>query len=303
MSESNIAKSNGEPTVRAAQKPSTKLWDENATPRHRIQWCPGCGDFGVLAALKMALTKQEVTPANLLMVGGIGCSGQIRNYLNGNAFHGTHGGALAYALGAKMSRPDLTVIALAGDGDTFAIGVENFVHICRRDPGVMLVIMDNGVYGLTKGQHSPTFGRGMDIKEWSEESPPPFSPLRLALTAGATFVSQSFSGDPKHASEIYVQALQHKGFAMVNDFSPCVTYNKFNTYDWYREHGEEIPASHDPANLDAAWELLNDFDRRGRLPLGVVYRNPRSKKAVNRLPLWPEELQGADVRPLLQLFR
>jgi 2-oxoglutarate ferredoxin oxidoreductase subunit beta len=90
---------------------------------------------------------------------------------------------------------------------------------------------------------------------------------------------------------------------MVNDFSPCVTYNKFNTYDWYREHGEEIPASHDPANLDAAWELLNDFDRRGRLPLGVVYRNPRAKKSVNRLPLWPEELQGADVRPLLQLFR
>jgi 2-oxoglutarate ferredoxin oxidoreductase subunit beta len=291
------------PPARAAQKPSAKIWEENATPRHRIQWCPGCGDFGVLAALKMALTKQEVTPSNVLMVGGIGCSGQIRNYLNGNAFHGTHGGALAYALGAKMARPDLTVIALAGDGDTFAIGVENFVHICRRDPGVMLVIMDNGVYGLTKGQNSPTHGRGMGITEWTEESPPPFSPLALALTAGATFVAQSFSGDPKHAAEIYVQALQHKGFAMVNDFSPCVTYNKFNTYDWYREHAEDVPASHDPANISVAWDLLNDFDRRGRLPLGVVYRNPRHKKTFNRLPLWPEELQGTDVRPLLQMFR
>jgi len=143
----------------------------------------------------------------------------------------------------------------------------------------------------------------MDIQEWSEESPTPFSPLHLALTAGATFVAQSFSGDPKHAAEIYVQAMQHPGFAMVNDFSPCVTYNKFNTYDWYRAHVEEIPADHNAADLNGAWELLNDFDRRGRLPLGVVYRHPRHKKAHTRLPLWPEELQEADIRPLLQMFR
>ncbi len=285
------------------QKLSPKVWEENATPRHRIQWCPGCGDFGVLASLKMALAKLEVTPHELLLVGGIGCSGQIRNYLNGNAFHGTHGGALAYALGAKMANPDLTVITLAGDGDTFAIGVENFVHVCRRDPDITLVIMDNGVYGLTKGQHSPTYGRGMDIKEWSEETPTPFSPLRLALTAGATFVAQSFSGDPKHSADIYVEAIQHKGFSMVNDFSPCVTYNKFNTYDWYKEHVEHVPESHDPSDLNGAWELLNDFDRRNRLPLGVIYRHPRPKKAFGRLPFWPEELQGADPKPLLQLFR
>ena len=284
-------------------KVSGKVWEENATPRHRIQWCPGCGDFAVLAALKMALTKLEITPHEVLLVGGIGCSGQIRNYLNGNAFHGTHGGALAYALGAKMANPDLEVITLAGDGDTFAIGVENFVHVCRRDPDIMLIIMDNGVYGLTKGQHSPTYGRGMDIKEWSEESPPPFSPLRLALTAGATFVAQSFSGDPKHSAEIYVQAMQHKGFAMVNDFSPCVTYNKFNTYDWYRERVEHVPEDHDPTDINGAWELLNDFDRRNRLPLGIIYRNPRNKKAAKRLPIWPEELQETNIQPLLQMFR
>jgi len=285
------------------QKILAKVWDENAVPRHRIQWCPGCGDFGVLASLKMALTRLEVTPYEVLLVGGIGCSGQIRNYLNGNAFHGTHGGALAYALGAKMANPNLKVITLAGDGDTFAIGVENFVHVCRRDPEVVLVIMDNGVYGLTKGQHSPTHGRGMNITEWSEESPPPFSPLRLAMTAGCTFVAQSFSGDPKHSAEIYVEAMQHKGFAMVNDFSPCVTYNKFNTYDWYKEHVEEVPAGHNPSDQNAAWELLNDFDRRERLPLGIVYRNPRSKKAAKRLPMWTEELQQADIKPLFQMFR
>src|SRR2546428_8265308 len=134
----------------------------------------------------MALTKLEITPYEVLMVGGIGCSGQIRNYLNGNAFHGTHGGALAYALGAKMANPQLKVITLAGDGDTFAIGVENFVHICRRDPEVALVIMDNGVDGLTKGQHPPPHGPGMDIKGGSGESPPPVFPLRLALCPGAS---------------------------------------------------------------------------------------------------------------------
>ena len=293
----------GAQTRPAPAKAAAKIWDENAVPRHRIQWCPGCGDFGVLAALKMAVAKLEITPSQTLMVGGIGCSGQIRNYLNGNAFHGTHGGALAYALGAKMANPELQVITLAGDGDTFAIGVENIVHVCRRDPDIVLVVMDNGVYGLTKGQHSPTHGRGMDIKEFSEESPPPFSPLRLALTAGATFVAQSFSGDPKHAAEIYVQAMQHKGFAFVNDFSPCVTYNKFNTYDWYREHVENIPAGHDPADLGAAWALLDDFDKRGRLPLGVVHAHPRGKKAVKRLPIWESELKDADIKPLLQMFR
>ncbi len=117
---------------------ATKIWEQNATPRHRIQWCPGCGDFGVLAGLKMALTKLELLPHNVLPVGGIGCSGQIRNYLNGNGFHGTHGGPLAYALGAKMANPDLTVITLVGDGDTLAIGMENSIHACRRDPVVAL---------------------------------------------------------------------------------------------------------------------------------------------------------------------
>ncbi|HEY3247365.1 MAG TPA: thiamine pyrophosphate-dependent enzyme [bacterium] len=284
-------------------KAAPKLWEENAVPRHRIQWCPGCGDFGVLAALKMALAKMEVTPSQTLLVGGIGCSGQIRNYLNGNAFHGTHGGALAYALGAKMANPELEVITLAGDGDTFAIGVENFVHVCRRDPDIELIVMDNGVYGLTKGQHSPTHGRGIDKVYLLEEDPPPFSPLRLALTAGATFVAQSFSGDPKHSAEIYVQGIQHKGFAFVNDFSPCVTYNKFNSYDWYREHVENVPAGHDPTDLHAAWALLDDFEQRDRLPLGVIYAHPRGKQPGKRLPIWDTELKDADIKPMLELFR
>ncbi len=279
------------------------IWDQNATPRHRIQWCPGCGDFAVLNALKAALTTLELTPSEVLLVGGIGCSGQIRNYLNGNSFYGTHGGALAYALGAKMSNPELTVIALAGDGDTLAIGVENFVHVSRRDPDVTLVIMNNGVYGLTKGQDSPSAGMGQPGLKVSEEHPPFLDPVKLALTCGATFVAQSFSGDPKHATEMYVEAVRHRGFAMVNDFSPCVTYNKYNTYDWFRAHVEPVPAGHDPTNEEAAWDLIREFDRREKLPLGIIYRRPREKGEVKRLPMWPTELEHIDIEPMLQAFR
>ncbi len=279
------------------------IWDQNATPRHRIQWCPGCGDFAVLNALKAALTTLELTPSEVLLVGGIGCSGQIRNYLNGNSFYGTHGGALAYALGAKMANPELTVIALAGDGDTLAIGVENFVHICRRDPDVTLVIMDNGVYGLTKGQDSPSWGLGQHGLKFSEEHPPYLDPVKLALACGATFIAQSFSGDPKHATEMYVEAVRHRGFAMVNDFSPCVTYNRINTYEWFRAHVEAVPQDHDPASEDAAWQLIRDFDKRDKLPLGIIFRRPRDKVQAKRLPMWPAEFQGIDIEPMLQGVR
>ncbi len=278
------------------------IWDQNAAPRHRIQWCPGCGDFAVLTSLKAALTTLELTPSEVLLVGGIGCSGQIRNYLNGNSFYGTHGGALAYALGAKMANPELTVFALAGDGDTLAIGVENFVHICRRDPDITLVLMDNGVYGLTKGQDSPSAGLGQHPK-LSEEHPPLLDPLKLALACGATFVAQSFSGEPKRATELFVEAVRHPGFAMVNDFSPCVTYNKFNSYDWFREHVEPVPADHDATSEEAAWDLVRAFDRREKLPLGIIYRHPREKGEAKRLPMWPKELERVDIGPLLQAYR
>ena len=279
------------------------VWEQNAAPRHRIQWCPGCGDFAVLNSLKAALTTLELTPTEVLLVGGIGCSGQIRNYLNGNSFYGTHGGALAYALGAKMVNPELTVFALAGDGDTLAIGIENFVHISRRDPDITLVIMDNGVYGLTKGQDSPSAGLGQPVKVSVEEHPPFLDPVKMALTCGATFIAQSFSGDPKHTTEMLVEAVRHKGFAMVNDFSPCVTYNKFNTYDWFRAHCEAVPGSHDPSNEDAAWELIRDFERREKLPVGIIFRKPREKAPAKRLPMWQAELERVDLEPMLKGLR
>ncbi len=280
------------------------IWDQNAAPRHRIQWCPGCGDYAVLNAVKAAVTSLELTPSELLLVAGIGCSGQIRNYLNGNSFYGTHGGALAYALGAKMANPELTVLVMAGDGDTLAIGIENFVHACRRDPDITLVLMNNGVYGLTKGQDSPSAGLGQPDWKPSEEHPPFIDPVEVALTCGATFIGQGFSGDPKHAAQLIVEGVRHRGFAVINDFSPCVTYNKVNTYDWFRAHVEPVPASHDPSSKAAAWELVRDFRDRGKLPTGIVYRAAREKGgAAKRLPMWPDELARADVDPLVKRLR
>jgi len=290
------------PETTSAKAPAS-IWEQNATPRHRIQWCPGCGDYAVLNALKAALTTLELTPSEVFLVGGIGCSGQIRNYLNGNSFYGTHGGALAYALGAKMANPDLKVITLAGDGDTLAIGVENFVHICRRDPDISLVIMDNGVYGLTKGQDSPSAGLGQPDLKFSEEHPPFLDPVKLALASEATFVAQSFSGDPKMTTQLMVEAVRHPGFAILNDFSPCVTYNKINTYDWFREHVEPVPDGHDVTDEEAAAALIVEFERRQKLPVGVIYRHPRAKAPAKRLPLWPRELDNVDVEPMLRGFR
>src|SRR5207237_7918173 len=174
------------------------IWEQNATRRHRIQWCPGCGDFAVLNSLKAALTTLELMPSDVFLVGGIGCSGQIRNYLNGNSFYGTHGGALAYALGAKMANPELTVIALAGDGDTLAIGVENFVHISRRDPDITLLIMDNGVYGLTKGQDSPSAGLGRPAGASGHGHPPMLAPVGPALTADPPPAAPPLRAAPRH---------------------------------------------------------------------------------------------------------
>lgn len=266
--------------------------------------CAGCGHDSITAALVQVFFELDLPPHRAIKFSGIGCSSKTTAYFlrQSHGFNAVHGRMPAVATGAAAANRELLAIGISGDGDSLSIGLGHFCHAIRRNVNLLYVLENNGVYGLTKGQHSPTHGRGMDIKEFSEESPPPFSPLRLALTAGATFVAQSFSGDPKHAAEIYVQALQHKGFAMVNDFSPCVTYNKFNTYDWYREHVEEIPAGHDPADINRAWDLLNDFDQRGRLPLGIVYRHPRNKKTFKRAPLWPQELADVDVKPLLREF-
>ncbi|MCY0884297.1 MAG: thiamine pyrophosphate-dependent enzyme [Firmicutes bacterium] len=250
-------------------------------------WCPGCGDFGVLAALEKALTAVGADPARTALIAGIGCSGKIGNYLNTYNLHVTHGRTLPAALGVKLANRGLTVVAAAGDGDAYAIGMGHFLHAVRRNPDLTLVVMDNRVYGLTKGQASPTAPPGFSTR--AEPAGPleaPVRPLSLAVAAGATYVAQGFSAWQPQLVRLLTGALRHPGFALVNVLSPCVTYNRLNTYDWYKAHLTDLDAdpAYDPSDRGQALARLLET---GELVTGLLYRDPGSVPFEERLPGFP----------------
>lgn len=204
----------------------------------RPTWCPACGDFAVLSSLQRACVDLGLEPQDVVVVGGIGCSGKIAGYIGSYGFHGLHGRSLPVATGVKLANRDLTVVAAGGDGDGYGIGLGHFLHTVRRNPDITYIVMDNQVYGLTKGQQSPTAQKGFQAKG----TPPggviesPVRPLELAIASGCGFVAQCFSGNIAHMTAVIERAMRHRGFSLVNAISPCVTYNKINTYDFYREH-------------------------------------------------------------------
>lgn len=200
-------------------------------------WCPGCGHFSVMAGLQRALVNLGIHPHEVITVTGIGCSSKISEYTRTYGFHTIHGRALPVAQGAKMAAPEMHVIAAGGDGDGYGIGAGHFVHAVRRNIDLTYLVMDNSIYGLTKGQTSPRSQHDFVSKTTLKGNKEyPLDALSIALANGATFVAQAFSGDVKRMSELIEKAIQHKGFSLVNIFSPCVTYNKVNTYDYYRDH-------------------------------------------------------------------
>jgi 2-oxoglutarate ferredoxin oxidoreductase subunit beta len=237
-------------------------------------WCPGCGDFGVLAAMQKALVAAGAEPRRTAIVAGIGCSGKLGNYINSYNIHVTHGRTLPAALGLKLANRDLLVIAAGGDGDAYAIGMGHFMHALRRNVDVTYIVMDNHVYGLTKGQVSPTAESGFIAKTTPDGSlDHPVHPLMLAVSSGATFVAQGFSSWQPQLVRLIHQGLQHPGFSFINVISPCVTYNKVNTYDWYKKHLvnlEEDP-SYRPHDRGAALSRLAETDE---LVTGLIYQEP-----------------------------
>jgi 2-oxoglutarate ferredoxin oxidoreductase subunit beta len=238
--------------------------------RIRRTWCPGCGDYGVLNALQNACAALSLDPARLVVVSGIGCSSDLPHFLNAYGIHTLHGRALPVAQGIKMANRDLTVIAAGGDGDGYGIGAGHFLHAMRRNLDFTYIVMDNRIYGLTTGQASPTSERGHKTKSTPAGNPEcALNPLALAIVGGATFVGRGFSGEPAHLAEVMKRAIAHRGFALVDVFSPCVTWNKINTYEWYRPRVLKLDAEgHDPADRDAA---IRQALREDRLPIGVLY--------------------------------
>jgi 2-oxoglutarate ferredoxin oxidoreductase subunit beta len=235
-------------------------------------WCPGCGDFGVLAALQKALVALQIQPHNVVTISGIGCSSNLPGYISTYGMHTLHGRALAVATGVKLSNHNLTVVVTGGDGDGFGIGGNHFMHTMRRNVDLLYLAMDNQIYGLTTGQTSPTSRVGMKTKSAPHGNvEPPINPIALAIAAGATFVARGFSAEQRHLTDLIKQGLQHKGFSFIDVFSPCVTYNLDNTGPWFKQRVKKLEenSSYDPSNWVMAMEKSQVWG--DEIPIGKFF--------------------------------
>ena len=235
-------------------------------------WCPGCGDFAVLRGIHTALARLKIKSEHVVISSGIGCSSNLPGFVNAYGFHGLHGRSLPIANGIKLANTDLTVIATGGDGDGYGIGLGHFIHSMRRNINITYIVMNNQIYGLTTGQASPTSERGMLTKSTpSGLLEVPVNPIALALISGATYVSRGFSGNADHLSTIIENALSHKGFSLVDVLSPCVTYNKIQTYQWFRDRVYTLEdEEHDTNDLKQA--LSKSYEWESKIPIGVFYK-------------------------------
>ena len=237
-------------------------------------WCPGCGNFSILKAVKQALVGLGLKPQEVLFVSGIGQAAKAPHYLRANVFNGLHGRSLPVATGAKLANPDLTVIAESGDGCTYGEGGNHFLAAIRRNINLTLLVHNNQVYGLTKGQASPTTDEGQITKAQPHGVPSvPFNPLAVAVAMQAGFVARGFSGMTDHLAGLIQQAVTHRGFSLVDILQPCVSFNKVNTFSWYKRRCFEIPGDYDPTHWEGAMKTAMEWGER--IPVGIVYRNER----------------------------
>ena len=258
-----------------------------------IAWCPGCGNYAILKILKMALVELQISPTNLVLVSGIGQAAKAPHYFHTNLFNGLHGRALSPAVAIKAANPTLTVIAESGDGDMYGEGGNHFLHTIRRNPDITNIVHNNMVYGLTKGQASPTSQKGFKTPvQVGGVFLEPFNPLAVAIALDASFVARAFSSDIEQTKEIFKKAITHKGYALVDVFQPCVTFNKINTHQWFKNNTYYLDNSHDPHNRIKAFEKAIETEK---LPLGVFYINENKKTFEENI----NELRGSS-QPLFE---
>lgn len=265
---SAIVESPSHPTVMSTAELTKDTYKGKIHP----DWCPGCGDFSVLSALQTALFELGLKPHQVLVISGIGCSSNLPGFINTYGMHTLHGRALAVGTGAKLGNHELKVICTGGDGDGFGIGGNHFMHTMRRNVDLTYIVMDNQIYGLTTGQTSPTSRKGMKTKSTpfgNVENP--INPIPLAIVGGATYVARGFSGKQKHLVELLKGAITHKGFALVDVFSPCVTYNKDNTYQFFNPRVKILEEQgYDPS--DPAKAMARGYEWGEEIPIGLFYK-------------------------------
>lgn len=255
-------------------------------------WCPGCGDWAIGVAIKSALVQLNLSPDQLVVVFGIGCSGNMNDFLNAYAIHSLHGRAIPNAIGVKIANHQLPVIAVVGDGDCYGEGGNHLIHAARGNHDITVIVHDNRVYGLTTGQVAPTAQKGYRSKSTPfgiiEE---PINPLAIALVNGATFIAQGFAGNTSHLIELIKKAINHKGFSLLNVLQPCVTFNKVNTYQYYREKSYYLDKDYDLTNFELALKKSLEL-KEEKFPLGIIYQI--------RKPTFTEQLAQLKEKTLIE---
>ena len=268
-------------------------------------WCPGCGNFSILRALNQALVELDIEPRQVLLVSGIGQAGKLPHYTRGNVLNVLHGRPLPAAIGAKIANPELTVIAVGGDGDGYGEGGNHFMQSARRNHDITYLVHNNQVYGLTKGQASPTSDQGFITRTSLDGAGTPLNPVAVAVAAGAGFVARGFAGDAEHLSRLIKLGIKHEGFALIDILQPCISFNHKNTYSWYRErvYKLEDEAEYNPGDKLAAFSKAQEWD--GKIPIGVIYMKAAGTfeeqlPALAKGPLVKQPIEPRRIESLLE---
>ena len=256
-------------------------------------WCKGCGNYGILNAVKMALAEQDIAPHQIVIFTGLGCGSKLPHYMHVSGFHTIHGRSLAVATGARLANHGLKIMTVHGDGDGYGMGLGHMMHAIRRNIGMVDIVQNNRVYGLTRGQYSPTSDLGMRTPTSPEGAlDRPVPPLALAITVGATFVARGYPAELRHLVWLIGEALQHPGYALVDVLQPCVTWNRPSSYDFYNPRVYKLEETdHDVTDKTAAWELAYQWEER--IPIGILYR-------VEGVPTYEEQVPTLKAGPLVK---
>lgn len=274
----------------------------------KCNWCPGCGDFGILVALKQALFELKIDPEKTMIVSGIGCGSQAPHLVKVYGFHSIHGRALPVATAMKIANHKMNVIVIGGDGDGYGIGMSHLIHSSRRNFDVTYIVQNNQVYGLTKGQTSPTSDHGFKTKSTPEGViEPALRPLSIALSAGATFLARGYAGDIMHLKKLMMDGINHKGFALIDVLQPCVTFNKVNTYQWFQQriYKLESDTDYDPKNRMMAFNKTEEWGEK--IPIGIYYKEDRwtyldELEQIREKTLASQSIENIDIDPIIASY-